>query len=65
MKHYLTELTQRHRRLNRLIDASKSAGRHFEMQAYKRLRLRIKDQITACRATLRNHADHMAVANGA
>ena len=40
-------LTQKHRRLNRLIDTCKLAGRQSEMQQLKRLRLRIKDALAA------------------
>ena len=47
MRHYLEDLKRRHRRLNRLIDNSKAAGRQGEMQELKRVRLRIKDKITA------------------
>ncbi len=47
MKHYLEDLQRRHRRLNRLIDNCKAAGRQSEMQELKRIRLRIKDKITA------------------
>lgn len=45
MKNYLASLTKRHRRLNRLIDNCKTAGRHQEMQQLKRIRLHIKDKI--------------------
>ena len=47
MKHYLEDLKRRHRRLNRLIDNCKAAGRQSEMQELKRIRLSIKDKITA------------------
>ena len=47
MHNYLETLKQRHRRLNRLIDSCKAAGRQHEMQQLKRIRLRIKDKIAA------------------
>ncbi len=47
MHNYLETLKQRHRRLNRLIDNCKAAGRQHEMQQLKRIRLRIKDKIAA------------------
>jgi len=47
MTHRLEVLMQKHRRLNRLIDTCKAAGRHSEMQQLKRIRLRIKDALVA------------------
>lgn len=47
MHNYLETLKQKHRRLNRLIDNCKAAGRQHEMQQLKRIRLRIKDKIAA------------------
>lgn len=46
MNHHLEELERRHRRLNRLIDTCKSAGREHEMKQLKRIRLRLKDTIS-------------------
>lgn len=40
-------LAQKHRRLDRLIDICKAAGRQAETQHLKRLRLRIKDALAA------------------
>lgn len=42
MTNRIEVLLQKHRRLNRLIDTCKFAGRQSEMQQLKRLRLRIK-----------------------
>lgn len=47
MTNRLEVLTLKHRRLNRLIDTCKAAGRHAEMQQLKRIRLRIKDTLVA------------------
>ncbi len=52
MRSYLDELIKRHRRLNRLIDNCKAAGRQQEMQQLKRIRLRIKDKIAAVKREL-------------
>ena len=46
MNHHLEDLKKRHRRLNRLIDTCKSAGRELEMKQLKRIRLRLKDKIS-------------------
>jgi|GWRWMinimDraft_15_1066023.scaffolds.fasta_scaffold295258_1 uncharacterized protein YdcH (DUF465 family) len=46
MNHHLEELRKRHRRLNRLIDSCKSAGREHEMKRLKRIRLKLKDAIS-------------------
>ena len=55
MKNYLETLTLKHRRLNRLIDTCKAAGRQQDMQQLKRMRLHIKDKIAAIRRRS-NHA---------
>ena len=52
MKNRLETLRLSHRRLNRLIDSCKTAGRHTEMQQLKRVRLRIKDALTASQRQL-------------
>lgn len=52
MKNYLETLKQKHRRLNRLIDNCKVAGRQQEMQQLKRIRLLIKDKIAATQRAL-------------
>ncbi|MEO9468784.1 YdcH family protein [Parasphingorhabdus sp.] len=52
MNNYLEKLQQQHRRLNRIIDNCKAAGRQHEMQQLKRVRLRIKDKIAAVTAQL-------------
>lgn len=52
MKNYIEELVKRHRRLNRLIDNCRAAGRQQEMQQLKRIRLKIKDKIAAARREL-------------
>ncbi|WP_422344434.1 YdcH family protein [Parasphingorhabdus sp.] len=52
MTNYVNELVKRHRRLNRLIDNCRTAGRQQEMQQLKRIRLRIKDKIAAARREL-------------
>ncbi len=52
MKNYINELVRRHRRLNRLIDNCRAAGRQQEMQQLKRVRLSIKDKIAAAKRGL-------------
>ncbi|QTD55415.1 YdcH family protein [Parasphingorhabdus cellanae] len=52
MKNYVNELVRRHRRLNRLIDNCRAAGRQQEMQQLKRIRLQIKDKIAAAKREL-------------
>ena len=52
MKNYLETLKLKHRRLNRLIDNCKAAGRQQEMQQLKRIRLQIKDRIAATQRAL-------------
>jgi len=47
MQNHLATLKHKHRRLNRLIDNCKAAGRQQEMRQLKRIRLHIKDQIAA------------------
>lgn len=46
MNNYLKKLQLRHRRIDRLIDTSKSAVKQEEVKALKRIRLQIKDRIT-------------------
>lgn len=41
----LDALRERHRRLDRLIDTCRAAGRQEDMKLLKRLRLRLKDRI--------------------
>lgn len=53
MKNYLDKLQQQHRRLNRIIDNCKTAGRQHEMQQLKRVRLRIKDKIAVATSRLK------------
>ena len=45
MNNYLKKLQLRHRRIDRLIDTSKSAGKQEEVKILKRVRLQIKDRI--------------------
>lgn len=47
MTNRLEVLRLKHRRLNRLIDTCKAAGRQTEVQQLKRIRLRIKDALVA------------------
>ena len=47
MSDMLDRLTRRHRRLDRLIDTSKSHGKAEEVKTLKRLRLRLRDRIAA------------------
>lgn len=44
---YLRKLVREHRALNRRIDTTKSLGARDEVKALKRLRLHLKDKITA------------------
>jgi len=44
------DLTKRHRRINRLIDTSKALGLQNELKQLKRVRLRLKDRLTAALA---------------
>ena len=46
MKSYLERLTQRHRRINRLIDTTRAAGSQEDLKLLKRVRLRLRDEIT-------------------
>ncbi len=46
MKSYLERLTHRHRRINRLIDTTKAAGSQEHLKLLKRVRLRLRDEIT-------------------
>lgn len=47
MKPYLRKLMREHRALNRMIDTTKTIGASEQVKAMKRLRLRLKDKITA------------------
>jgi uncharacterized protein YdcH (DUF465 family) len=47
MNSYIEALVKRHRRLNRLIDNCKTAGRQEEIKVLKRIRLKLKDKIAA------------------
>jgi hypothetical protein len=48
---YLHKLRHEHRALNRMIDTTKSIGASDQVKALKRLRLRLKDKITALQNT--------------
>ena len=50
MQNYLKKLRLRHRRIDRLIDTSKSAGKQEEVKTLKRIRLQLKDRIAALQA---------------
>ncbi|WP_209347121.1 YdcH family protein [Pontixanthobacter sp. CEM42] len=50
MKNYLKKLRQRHRRIDRLIDTSKSYGKQDEVKVLKRIRLQLKDRIAEVQA---------------
>lgn len=45
MKTYLERLTLRHRRIDRLIDTTKAAGKQEDLKLLKRIRLRLRDEI--------------------
>ena len=45
------DLTKRHRRINRLIDTSKAMGLQNELKQLKRVRLRLKDKLSAALAS--------------
>ncbi len=45
MSTHLDNLRRRHRRIDRLIDTSKAAGRQEGLKLLKRIRLRLKDRI--------------------
>lgn len=47
MKPYLRKLMREHRALNRMIDTTRTIGASEHVKAMKRLRLRLKDKITA------------------
>ncbi len=47
MKQYLEKLKERHRELNRKIDNRKAIGSQHDMPRLKRMRLHLKDQISA------------------
>ncbi len=50
MTNIVEDLTKRHRRINRLIDTSKALGLQNELKQLKRVRLRLKDRLTAALA---------------
>lgn len=50
MTSIVEDLTKRHRRINRLIDTSKALGLQNELKQLKRVRLRLKDRLTAALA---------------
>jgi len=47
MKPYLHKLMREHQQIDRLIATSKSSGKAEHLKMLKRLRLRLKDKITA------------------
>lgn len=47
MKPYLRQLMREHRALNRMIETTKAIGAREQLKAMKRLRLRLKDKISA------------------
>lgn len=49
MRNYLDRLLKTHRRLDRLIDNCRAAGRQDELKSLKRLLLRLKDRIFVIR----------------
>ncbi len=53
MKNYLEKLRQRHRRIDRLIDTSKAAGKQAEIKNLKRIRLQLKDRIAELQREMR------------
>ncbi|MDN3645932.1 YdcH family protein [Pontixanthobacter aestiaquae] len=53
MKNYLKKLRQRHRRIDRLIDTSKSYGKQDDVKVLKRIRLQLKDRIAEVQASNR------------
>ena len=53
MKNYLEKLRLRHRRIDRLIDTSKSFGKQEEVKTLKRIRLQLKDRIAEVQARSR------------
>ena len=50
MNGYLKKLRLRHRRIDRLIDTSKAAGKQEEVKILKRMRLQLKARIAAAQA---------------
>lgn len=50
MRNYLKKLRLRHRRLDRLIDTSKAAGKQEDIKLLKQIRLRLKDRIAEVEA---------------
>ncbi len=45
MSNHLKRLSAHHRRLDRLIDTTRNAGRQEELKGLKRMRLELKDRI--------------------
>lgn len=58
MKSYLEKLRLRHRRIDRLIDTSKSAGKQAELQVLKRIRLQLKDRIAELQRRAKQAPSH-------
>ncbi len=50
MENYLKKLRLRHRRIDRLIDTSKAAGKQEEVKTLKQIRLQLKDRIAEVQA---------------
>ena len=50
MRNYLKTLRLRHRRIDRLIDTSKAAGKQEDIKLLKQIRLRLKDRIAEVEA---------------
>lgn len=53
MQNYLKKLRLRHRRLDRLIDTTKAAGKQEDVKILKQIRLRLKDRIAEVEAQQR------------
>lgn len=51
MKNHFEILRNQHRKLNRMIDNSKSFGKQEEVKKLKRLRLAIKDRLAIMRSS--------------
>lgn len=47
MNTHLDRMIRRHRRIDRLIDTSKSHGKQEDLKLLKRVRLQLKDKIAA------------------
>ncbi|WP_164931268.1 hypothetical protein [Erythrobacter sp. HKB08] len=56
MEGYISKLRRRHRRLDRLIDTSKAAGKQEDVKILKRIRLKLKDRIVAAQRNLQGSA---------